>query len=433
MGLDDFKIIFDNPWSTYYPGQTVTGRVVININSAKKIRGINCKIKGEANTCWATDRQEHNQEGRYENESQTVTGHEEYFSMHYYLLGSASASEMELPPGEHVYPFTFSLPNNLPSSFEHIYGHIRYTVKAILDRPWKFDQETKAAFSIVANLDLNCEGRAMEPLHQELSKTFCCLCCGSAPLRVNIIMPVRGYVPGQAMSIRVNVDNQSGVVIENVKLILRKIVTFKANNPRIASRREKIIISEVSKGPVEAGGISDYEQTLDIPPLPPSNLTNCNLIDLEYNLKVEAVAQGWWHLNLKGNNLVFIGTVPLVNYQSSIIQPDNKIDQQKNNDYHDKLADPTYGGYPSGYPAFTNTTDGSFPSVPPTAPPPPLDNNTGNPTTPTSHNIYPNMPPPSYEEAGWSVKSLRENNENSHVIGNNHQFAPRYPVYKFSS
>lgn len=39
MGLDDFRIVFDNPWSTYYPGQTVTGRVIVGLNSAKKIRG----------------------------------------------------------------------------------------------------------------------------------------------------------------------------------------------------------------------------------------------------------------------------------------------------------------------------------------------------------------------------------------------------------
>lgn len=51
------------------------------------------KIKGEANTCWATDRQELNNEGRYENESQTVTGHEEYFSQQYYLVGSASGKK----------------------------------------------------------------------------------------------------------------------------------------------------------------------------------------------------------------------------------------------------------------------------------------------------------------------------------------------------
>lgn len=71
------------------------------------------------------------------------------------------ASEIELPPGEHVYPFTFSLPQNLPSSFEHDFGHVRYTVKAILDRPWKFDQETKSAFTVVSNFDLNREARAL--------------------------------------------------------------------------------------------------------------------------------------------------------------------------------------------------------------------------------------------------------------------------------
>lgn len=52
-------------------------------------------------------------------------------------------------------------------------------------------------------------------------------------------------------------------------------------------------MSEVSKGPVEAGGTADYVQELNIPPLPPSNLNNCRIIDLEYNLKVEACAESW--------------------------------------------------------------------------------------------------------------------------------------------
>lgn len=62
--------------------------------------------------------------------------------------------------GENSYPFTCALPPNLPSSFEHDYGHVRYTVKAIIDRPWKFDHETKMAFTIVSNFDLNKETRA---------------------------------------------------------------------------------------------------------------------------------------------------------------------------------------------------------------------------------------------------------------------------------
>lgn len=69
-------------------------------------------------------------------------------------------------------------------------------------------------------------------------------------------------------------------------------MTFRATTPRIDTRTEEMVVTEVSKGPVEAGG-TDYVQHLDIPPLPPSNLANCHIIDLEYNLKVEASVEGW--------------------------------------------------------------------------------------------------------------------------------------------
>lgn len=64
-------------------------------------------------------------------------------------------TELELPVGQHVYPFTCVLPPTLPSSFEGEYGYIRYTVKVTLDRPWKFDQEVKSAFTVISNVDLN--------------------------------------------------------------------------------------------------------------------------------------------------------------------------------------------------------------------------------------------------------------------------------------
>lgn len=57
----------------------------------------------------------------------------------------------------------------------------------------------------------------------EMSKTFCCLCCGTPPLTVNFSLPVRGYVPGQSMPIKVNVENQSNVVVNTVKLVLVKV------------------------------------------------------------------------------------------------------------------------------------------------------------------------------------------------------------------
>lgn len=70
-------------------------------------------------------------------------------------------------------------------------------------------------------------------------------------------------------------------------------MTFRATTPTTDTKTEEIVIAEVAKGPVEGRGNADYEQKLDIPPLPPSNLTNCGIIDLEYNLKVVACVSGW--------------------------------------------------------------------------------------------------------------------------------------------
>lgn len=72
-----------------------------------------------------------------------------------------------------------------------------------------------------------------------------------------------------------------------------QVVTFRATTPRTDTKKEEIVVAEISKGPVEAGGTAEYQQHLDIPPLPPSNLANCHIIDLEYNLKVEACVEGW--------------------------------------------------------------------------------------------------------------------------------------------
>lgn len=58
------------------------------------------------------------------------------------------------------------------------------------------------------------------------------------------------------------------------------------NQPRRETKKDKITIAELSVGPVEEHGSQTWQQKLDIPPLPPSNLVNCGIIDLDYELKV---------------------------------------------------------------------------------------------------------------------------------------------------
>lgn len=62
----------------------------------------------------------------------------------------------------------------------------------------------------------------------EKNKTFCCLCCGSKPLNINVSIPVRGYVPGQTIPVRVDVENRSGISIEEIKIKLQKVCSSRS-------------------------------------------------------------------------------------------------------------------------------------------------------------------------------------------------------------
>lgn len=59
---------------------------------------------------------------------------------------------MEYPPGNSLFRFEFTLPHNLPSSFESKIGNINYSIKATIDRPWKIDINEKVPIKILPNI-----------------------------------------------------------------------------------------------------------------------------------------------------------------------------------------------------------------------------------------------------------------------------------------
>lgn len=65
------------------------------------------------------------------------------------------AGQQELPEGQHTFPFTCALPPTLPNSFEGECGYVRYTIKVVMDRPWKTDREYNFEFRILSVVDLN--------------------------------------------------------------------------------------------------------------------------------------------------------------------------------------------------------------------------------------------------------------------------------------
>ena len=83
-----------------------------------------------------------------------------YPSVPIYLLWltapGQSGNDPVLQPGDYSYPFQFLIPNiKMPTSVEGRYGYVRYWLKGIVDRRWRIDITTKAAFTMLEYVDIN--------------------------------------------------------------------------------------------------------------------------------------------------------------------------------------------------------------------------------------------------------------------------------------
>lgn len=458
MGLKKFQIVFDNPWSTYYSGQPVTGRLLLTVDSPKKIRGIVIHFKGEAAVEWsetetrtkpstptATTTATGNEgtatgaatAGSIQNVTVNYSSHEQYFENKFNLLGGSSG-EIQLPAGDLCYPFATHLPPNLPSSFEGEHGHIRYTVKATLDRPWKFDQEAKAAFTVISPLDLNTHPTAKEPVRKEVSKHFGFCCWSSGPLTMTVSLPVSGYVPGQDIPISVDVENNSDVPIREVKCTLRKLLTFTVTSPHKSTKKDNITIGELVLGSVEPHGTSSWTQVLKVPPLPPSNLNNCSIIDLDYDLKVKAKTSKW-HTDLQMATPIILGTIPLTSYQQPVVpvgvNPPVEVNGETAN-IPAGTGGATTGfnvSSPMGQPQAPENANWNIPSSDPNAQSQGVPNIQPNmaPQGPApTPSLYPYLSPATFSESVFGPKNIKDAGDNQYTQGSL-EYAPRYPVFSF--
>lgn len=174
-----------------------------------------------------------------------------------FIITDNDAPKITLLRGTYCYPFQFQLPENIPSSFEGEYGHVRYTVKATIEKPKRFTHVTKTAFSVIGSLDLNTipqidvsffsktkwlniwvnswNGffysitwfRLQAPAGMTLSKNICCLCCTSGPISALLSLPRRGYVPGDIIPVVVEVENLSRRKIASASITLKMVILDK--------------------------------------------------------------------------------------------------------------------------------------------------------------------------------------------------------------
>lgn len=214
---------------------------------------------------------------------------------------------IEIPAGTHEYKFSCQIPSNAATSFEGEHGKVRYTVRAVLDRPWKFDQACTIAFTVLQPLDLNHESEKIgQPMKLERSKSFWFWPCISGPMHFSIELPVSGYVSGQKIPITVNLNNASNIPIRAIRSKLVRKVCFISQTPTRKARNEAKTVAKMVTT-VTRDKSDQYTQDLVIPATAPTG--KCSIISVEYELKVK-VKLGGFRSDQEITIPITIGTVP---------------------------------------------------------------------------------------------------------------------------
>ncbi|XP_050679385.1 arrestin domain-containing protein 17-like isoform X1 [Leptidea sinapis] len=391
MGFNDGQIILNSTNGTYFPGQTVQARLVFQQDKVKKFRGIYAKIKGKCKVHWTTSHTRKGRDGHSETYHVTHESHEEYINQKVYLVGGESG-EHEIGAGNHDYSFQFMLPHNIPSSFEGSYGHIRYSLQVVVDRAFKLDQELTETIRVVVPIDLNIEPYCKEPMQFEFQDSYCCCCMSSGSAETVVKLPVSGYCPGQIIPVEVASQNSGSVEIDNIKLIIKKHITFRATtNPD--EKHTEDVIAEIKKGPVPENTSRNWNVEMAVPDVDILNVSACRYIDVDYEFVVK-VCPGGCHSDTEGSRRLVIGTVPLVGYQDNV--PNPQQDQMP----MITVTNVTQGlpSYPSStpYPIPNNPIPGGNPQYPGANPQYPVGNSY--PTSQTYPGTVPNSPYPTNQQ-----------------------------------
>lgn len=278
-----------------------------------------------------------------------------------------------MPAGITTYSFACVLPESLPSSFEGKYGHVRYSIKTVLDRQLKADKEYRLSFTVIKSEDLNLIPALDIPSKSEIVRHFYYCCFKSKPFFMSVSIPFSGYVPGQSINVTIFMNNQSSTDVEGTKATLERITQYISQAPHKKIRSETLTVKEAYGSGMSKSGSGEVSLSIIVPPMAPTNLNYCKVLTTCYQLRVIAKVSGA-HRNPHINIPIRIGTIPL---RQSLPHA------------------PIIIGSPSNNPQ-------------PTAP------------------SMVDLPPPSYEEATRVVPEMAEDDANVSI------FQPRYPVWNFS-
>ncbi|XP_055017899.1 arrestin domain-containing protein 3-like [Boleophthalmus pectinirostris] len=278
MTIESFSIEYDanNKDNVFSKGDTISGRVVLELSKETKLNRLIVKAKGKATVRWT----EHYGPRLHI----TYTAKEKYFSIEKHLLIDSTHDSKVTPVGRHVFPFTFEIPNvELPSSFKGKHGKICYRLEARASRSMRLDRKAKEEFFILFNEDLSTLD-LMKPQYICSEKKF----LSSGNITLNMHTKQMGYLQGDKIEVRAEIINNSNKTITPKYYLYEKQSFYTRLKRKVYT---KDIIQEKGQ-PIGPRTQLNDTKVLDIPDLLPPTLLSCPILKLEYRLKLYSFSPG---------------------------------------------------------------------------------------------------------------------------------------------
>uniref|UniRef100_A0A914Q506 Arrestin C-terminal-like domain-containing protein n=1 Tax=Panagrolaimus davidi TaxID=227884 RepID=A0A914Q506_9BILA len=244
---------------------------------------------------------------------------EQFYINNYVCLWKLNESN-QLLNGEYWFPFKFIIPSNAPSNVNEKCGHVEYYVKGEIEFNGKPCEFQYYGFSVCPLIDLNnldpkLKLSASTEITQNERK---CFSCTKNPLNVKITLPKTGFVCGETIPIKLEINNKTSMKIKSIEygielkcLYVGTFIPSWSSMSRTANVDTSTDVAVITVKDPSNSGIYNYV----IPPLSPT-FTDCSFLKLEYSIFVKVHTNAFFQSGPSFSIPITIGTVPLKNSES---------------------------------------------------------------------------------------------------------------------
>ena len=267
-------LVQETPNLPFAPGSIIAGNVLLDLAEGNYKQIVLIKFTGRSYVHYGdvavTD-------------AETMSASTQQYVNEKQVLWNTQRCHHKLVSGHHKFPFCFKLPLSIPSSFEGSYGNIRYKLTAEASIGPLINGRAEVQVPVLAQRSVSSP-HLLQPVRQEIQKTFFSSSCASRSIALTASLPKTGFCIGESFQLHSSLENGSSHRVQGVTASLVQSITYyRANGKQYSSLTHLV---SVTSQPVGPQATQNWEPVIKIPTKGATILTSCRNIAVNHFLEI---------------------------------------------------------------------------------------------------------------------------------------------------